>query len=500
VSRDYPSWRRPSAQDNSTLSQGGSIMHQKRSRSDIKRRRTAAKGSALLLLILASAATLSDQLPADAPRNSQDDIFPLRLDTTGLRVVPGSLEEAKAYYAELGNQLHFPGGRVPDHLDGLLEYFGYQTLRAADLDTIEPAILTNLPKLKAKLAPRLGDQPLTGEFAVADAAWDLLAAGYFSPKTSDVSCNSTAVSWRKVVRLKAIPGSAASSDRITALYFLSVIYAPASSNNPFAAPSKNIQTMIVRGNDRESKLKDPGAWIVYDPTKNYELTHYTATSWDAGDPAVTDKNGVRKYYVPTACMKCHGDSRDAAAPQFFDTDYILDRAADDDFASRLGSGSASALFDAGNDPTSNRFKKAFDIFRRLNREILDQSQFAAPGSVGLPSAKVWMRLHASSDEHFPPIKRAITDKEIPNLTEFWSDKSEVDRSLLPLLNRYCYRCHGTLNYNVYNKDDVLDRATKMVRRLQSKVLKERMPQDRDLVAQNPAAHAELIKWLNMLKP
>jgi hypothetical protein len=58
---------------------------------------------------------------------------------------------------------------------------------------------------------------------------------------------------------------------------------------------------------------------------------------------------------------------------------------------------------------------------------------------------MWVRVHKRSDAHVPPLQRAI------KTTEVWQ---AGDRALLEDLNQYCFRCHGTVKFNVFEKADV----------------------------------------------
>ena len=47
----------------------------------------------------------------------------------------------------------------------------------------------------------------------------------------------------------------------------------------------------------------------------------------------------------------------------------------------------------------------------------------------------------------------------------WNPKSAVDQELLTGLNRYCFRCHGTIKFNVFDKAQVFARRAVIANRL-----------------------------------
>jgi hypothetical protein len=434
-----------------------------------------------------AAAETASELPA-----KPEDIFPYRIDRDRLRLTTGDEETAKEYYRDLAERLNFPGKQVPT-LDGLLAYFGYTVLKAADVDRFAPHDLMNA-KL---LGERYAKAPAANEFAAGK--WDVLAAGYFAPKTSDVSGRSNKISWRKMVRFKPRPGSPAEQNGLSAMYFLSVIYVqPADlDKNPFEFPSQSVQVMLVADpKNSRSKLAAAACWLIFSPSEGYKPTYSTTTSWDAADDALT--KGLQPYYLPSTCQQCHGgDDRSKATPHFIDTDYSCDKVGPgEDFAESIGRSRWSPLFETGKDPNSGQYRAAFNVFRQLNAEIAEHNKAVNPKSLQSYGSGNWLRLHRTEAKPVAPLERAWQSD-----AEHWSDSRLVDRNLLPLLDHYCYRCHGTVRYNVFalkakgiNGEDlgVLSRANKMILKIKSGA----MPQDRQL---SDAQKNELIGWLERLK-
>jgi hypothetical protein len=354
----------------------------------------------------------------------------------------------------------------------------------------------------ASLSKRYAKSRTPNEFS-GDASWDLLASGYFAPKTSDVSHRSNKLSWRKIVRLKPRHDSPAEQNGLAAMYFLSVIYVQPSNldKNPFEFPSQSVQVMLVADlKNPRRKLADAACWLIFSPNDGYRPAYSTTTSWDAADDTLTQ--GLQPYYLPLACQQCHcGDDRSKATPHFIDTDYTLDKVTPgEDFEDTVGRSRWSPLFETGKDAASEKYQKAFEIYRRLNAEILDHNEAVNPQSLQTYGARNWMRLHQSQVGHIPPIARAWQID-----AEQWNESQAVDRALLPLLDRYCYRCHGTVRYNVFakaakgsNGDDlgVLSRVDKMIKKITSGA----MPQDRELTPAQKDALVSLLKQLKSSKP
>src|SRR5947209_7319727 len=95
-----------------------------------------------------------------------------------------------------------------------------------------------------------------------------------------------------------------------------------------------------------------------------------------------------------------------------------------------------------------------------------------------PILKHALRLHQDSDAHFPPIARGISTNGAPT----WQ---EPDANGLNRLNRYCFRCHGSVYFSVYDRARVLAIAGDMQARIkpnpnQLKRSGFKMPPDRTL--------------------
>jgi hypothetical protein len=245
--------------------------------------------------------------------------------------------------------------------------------------------------------------------------------------------------------------------------------------------SVNNQVMLIRGTG--GKLTQPayfmtfGAFNAKDPGERGKLITYLDASFDAADPKLP--SGVNRYYIPVACAVCHGGRKRKL--NYLYTDHWFDRIRNDDFDD-VGK-KQPVLFDAGtNDPTKPEFKKAFDVFRTLNTEIRDQNKDADDGtstSFQQLAAESWLRGHATTENHLSLFQRSITATG----TATWLEADPVDQKLLPLLNRYCFRCHSSVKYHVYDKSAVLDLRGEMSDRIKenpSGTPQIFMPQDREI--------------------
>ncbi len=404
---------------------------------------------------------------------------------------PGDSGDAEQYYASVSKQLGLSGGKRPfNTLDDLLRYFG-QNLKAKDLDCLPPVLLMATQK-------------------------DILAARYFSPKTSDVARISNKLSWRKVVRLNAQPGSKAATAGLKSMHFLSVVYVKDRMKEPFpedGATTINIQVLLTRDKAKLGAGKDPAYWLVFNPDAGkYSLGDSTTTSWDAAE----EKTGERRYYVPAACQTCHGGSHEVAILHSFDTDWYIDKAQlGEDFGPAFEKAKWGPLYDCGTDPTAQAYKEGFAVFRKLNAEIFEQNEAVLKQAEKADpkrklwttkqvarqtaSAAKWCELHKSSAQHMLLFQRATGEP-----AKQWNPDDPIDRDLLPLLNRYCYRCHTGVRYNVFIKETVLGmsetgRGKTVVEKMIEKMTEKEMPQDRDMEKHHPKDRAKMLMLLRQLK-
>ena len=470
--------------------------------------------SPILILVLVSGANAQDQVRPP----QRTDIFDVRTDLLapllatrskpGSRVRPRELAnstsaDSEAYYRAIGKSQAFESGAVPATLDEMLRAAGYQLLSARDLDQLPPRQLMDYAFLRERYPdPQSGT---SNEFAGGAATWDVLAAAYFAPKTSDVSGKSNKVSWRKVVRLKPRADSRAAAGGVQAIWFLSVAYIALgdTSDKWLTGSSQIVQVALSIDPDATtSALPDTTLFLIYDPARGYQLTNSSITSWDSADPAFADQQGETRYFVPAACIQCHGGQRESATLHFFDTDYSLDRVLPgDDFQKRVRTDQPLLFVQSATDNRESEERNAMAVLRTLNQEILNHNEQVAADSLATAGGRNWRRLHANNLSHRLPIERGWAGAN----GIVWTATDETDRDLLPLLNRYCYRCHGTISYSVFDKEYIVrgwgdkgEFIDEMLRRLEAD-RPERMPLDRDLPEKHPEDFKQLRLLLKQLK-
>ena len=390
-------------------------------------------------------------------------------------VDPGHPNEAGPYYAQLESDLGAPFTTF----NRVLQYFGYNGLRGDDVENLEPAVLMDPVALAAAVQREEFQNAVK---AVPLAPDDILCVRFFAPGITDVAGTPLAIrlGWRKVVRLRARAGSRAQTKGLASAWLLFNVFS--NGIRPFDTKSANNQVMLIRA-DGVTSLK-PAYWLVFEgvhnPAGDGRRIESLNASFDSRHPDVAHGNA---YYVPRACAGCHGGlsggqpAYDTARLNYLDTDHWFDRTRDD---FRTIDPSLGVIVDGGNDTNSEQFKKAFAVVYRLNSEIKAQNT-ATNGPGGdqfqLRAVSRWLQVHENNIQFVDPFQRNIAAPTEPQ----WSRANQVDAQVLPLLNRYCSRCHSSLRYHVFDKPAVIEKKTGMVERLQKAVTDPlSMPQDRDL--------------------
>jgi len=414
-------------------------------------------------------------------------------DVTRLESFPvGSSTSGDQYYAAIAksDKLGFPNDLPPAALADVITYAGYQGLKIEDIETLESSVLHDPAVLRTRVGNQVEFDQAFGTSPIA--AGDLLSVRFFSPKITDVSGRqfpsgqvvTPKLGWRKAVRLRPRSGSDAQRHAVTAIYLLFNFFADPTAGDPFASHSVNNQVIFVQSAG--------SSYMVFGPldgtsTSGQRITFLTA-SFDARDPTIN--NGLAKYHVPVACNQCHGNN---GRLNFLDSDHWYDRVqAGDDFAALRSTNvgvltdGGKILADGGATASTPQYEAAFDSLLTFNREVLAQNQLVAAASRQTRAAKQWVDLHAADRSYVPPLRRGIGATK-------WNAARELDAQLLPLLNRYCYRCHGSIGYNVFDRGEVggNGHAGTMADRIEAPSPVFAMPIDRDL----PAADARRLPCL-----
>ncbi|MGO8088425.1 hypothetical protein AB9E29_14970 [Rhizobium leguminosarum] len=414
----------------------------------------------------------------------------------------GNESEAAAYYARVSQELGFQING--SDLTGLLSFLGYSGLKAEDVEFLDPALLSPTTQDEFdKLANAVSDRAaFTNALQLLDLSnSQLLSARFMAPKIVDVTGKPPYDSgWRKVVRIQARAGSAAKAAGIGSGFILFNYIRPQTDPAPFPTPgsnpdqaSKNNQVMLI-AEPGAPNLKDSAYWAVYDSKQNgYRSTYFLGAVFDLPDNPQTDG----KYYVPRACADCHGHVDGGvvtsggvqypnAKLNFLDTDHWEDRGAASDYFHAAAT-LVGTLFDGGTDKGAPEFARAFERVRTLNAEVLQQNQNADAGltipSLQQQGAVKWNELHAQSSAHVPPIGRALGSFK-------WTAGIQQDEQLLSLLNKYCYRCHSSIEYNIFDKEQVRLRSRQMASYIRGRI----MPQGQDILNNEPT-DAQLLQEL-----
>ena len=425
--------------------------------------------------------------------------FPFLLGLAYADVATGSPEKAKSYYISLAKALDFssPEEIVATTLEDVTAYLGYSGVTGKDLQDVLPERLSSFTSVIEACPPERA--PCSGLLehpnAVLAAAGsvpfrpdDILATRFFAPKIMNVNEPEATrkVGWRKLVRLRARDGSAASAHHISAGIVLFNFFTDPGIA-PFGPEAESVNTQVMLITD-PSTVPLPGKegpatlyWLDYDRlSKGGKLSLALEASFDATE-LQREKNGVQPYFVPDGCNACHGINQRRALVNYLDTDHWFDRL-DNDFPDLKARG-FPLLVDAGtNDISAASYKVAFDVIRRFNEEADQQARRAQPKHDEVLAAEQWLTLHAKSNDHITPADRAI------GAHPRWSPNSRTDAEALTTLNQYCFRCHGTIKFSVFNKAVVLRNAT-LIRAsidptsaLRTNPAFRKMPPDRDLLS------------------
>lgn len=408
-------------------------------------------------------------------------VFLFVIAIVALAAVPhGSPDKARAYYQSLAKVLGFRDSATifDSTLDDVVSYVGYLGLSGQDLQRIPSDVLMDPARLGKPCSgtTAAGAEPCLSAIANPDVfqqafatipprAGDILASRFFAPKITNVNDppDTRGLGWRKLIRLRSRPGSAAAKHGIDAAIILFNFFT-APGVKPFGASAESVNTQVILTTTASDK--DSIYWLDYGPiSKGGKLSIELDASFDARDFQPNSApgggpSGIQPYYVPDGCVGCHGgENPNRPLINYLDTDHWFDRL-DNDFA-RVRVEGTPVLFDANTDDAATlEFAKALDIIRQFNEEAEHHASIAAPQSFHRTAAQTWLRIHENSNNHFPPIARAVPSSAT------WSAQSPGDTEVLQLLNRYCFRCHGTIKFNVFDKAAVQSRRAQIRSRLQ----------------------------------
>lgn len=354
------------------------------------------------------------------------------------------------------------------------------------------------------------------------ASGEILVSRFFAPKIVDFSVAPAQrnIGWRRLVRMKARPGSNAQKHFVESAWILFNHFTQPPTHSPFGGTHVPLSPKNSSVNTQVALLTRCAAgqtacqnaelnsiyWMDFGPTaEGYKLSYQLDAFFDAGT-----LGGSAPYYVPNGCDTCHGSLRGQAVLNHLDTDHWLDRLKDGDFPALNKPKAPAALFDAGKNVQSARYADAFGVLRQLNQEVAAMQKRVNPNGFHLAATNKWLELHQTSVAPEPNlVKRAFTfsntghplkkDRKPTSAPLNWTSSAE-DKELLSLLNKYCYRCHGAVRYDIFSKDMVADQSSPILDRIdpnptQAQIVGFKMPIDRDLSAKDKQRLLELIEQL-----
>jgi hypothetical protein len=423
-------------------------------------RRRFAAGLVVAALTADVGGASADELPANHPRRSiKGAAFQLKQ----FQVEQGNEQAARKYYREVVSRqmkLETETTIESSSIKALLTFFGYPNVNPSDLHGLSSDQLMGL-----------------------SASGDILATRFFAPKISDVEDKPVATpeggfGWRKLVRFNAKTGSPADTNGIQAVYILQNIFAATAAEDPFGGQnvSRFNQAIVIRKiPSNATAAKHATYFFTYGQLVKVDnqnkpillngqfqdagpliLSLAATFNEDDRDPETNSK--PKEYFVPDSCVQCHGGIRIKAKVNYLDTDHWFDRVTpayglneakfgQEDFTA-LAQSPYGVLYDGGKDATTAQFDNAFAVIRKLNEEIQAQNMDVGGGNnFHLGAVTKWLQLHATDTKHIPPFQRGFG-------AEIWNPASDNERKALYYLNRYCYRCHSSLKYNVFDRQAV----------------------------------------------
>ena len=406
-------------------------------------------------------------------------------DAIGILVEEGSKEEAQVYYARIGRLLGLDIEKTT--LGSILQFYGYSTISATNFEALD--LFDLMPRNDTefdRLASLVTDSAaFKREFTLADfTGGQVLVSRFFAPKIvnfndmSGTGGNTFVAGWRKLVRLQPRANSSAAGRSLGPMYVLFNYFEKDPKTHPFKdKQSQNNQVIIV--NQKFTPTKDDLIfWLVYQKRDtNYAIAYSLFAGFDIPGP--------KDYFVPTACAQCHGHDQELGGPasgletfpfgkvNYLDTDQWYE-VAKFDFPGTQAE-QFDIVFDGTKNISSADYRRAVDVLRQLNKEIAVQTTLSLRpnGSEDYKKKAVekWNELHAKSDA-----PAAQGDRSLSVGQRVWSSTDATDMKTLGELNRYCFRCHSSMYYHVFDKQAVFSKK----RKIEAFLRRNLMPQGRIL--------------------
>lgn len=458
------------------------------------RSRVLALAAVAIVAAVSGLAILPFHSDAQAPagRASRAASAKEAMASISIFVDKGDRERALQYYRRISSKLSFPlldpADKPVADMNQLVEYLGYRGISAADLETLDPELL--MPRTQEEFERLAGRVKNSALFTASRKLEDfqngnLLASRFFAPKIVDYTKSSVppyVPGWRKLVQLKALASSPADAAGVKTAYILFNFVKADVVADPFEKnDSKNNQVILVP-KAFQAATEDSAIFMVFLQGPQYPLGF-------ALQGVAFDLPGPADYFVPGSCAQCHGhDQRNGpgspvpadgiyrqARLNYLDTDQWHD-AMEFDFP-QLKNSPWSVVFDGGKDIATARYKRAMTVIRQLNDGIKVQNASISSGDFKLKAVEKWLQVHATQDGPVAAAQRAL--EVVPG--QVWNPANADEQELLKLLNHYCFRCHSSIRYNVFDKDGVSSASGGFKGRLTAPTTNLRyMPQGREL--------------------
>jgi hypothetical protein len=367
----------------------------------------------------------------------------------------------------------------------MLVYYGFPALLATDMQALPPAVIMDFGQLRNAVS----NKP---EFDSAYAtrplqSGEILVSRFFAPKIINVGDPQVAgvpkdgFGWRKVLRFRSREGSPARRDGLDTFYLL-FNFADNAPKFPEGKPAGQIQGLLVPTYPTGGKHNDI-YFLVYEALTSAnpgKVGLFLVATFDLASGVPADG----KYYVPIACGQCHGTEKvnqPGGKVNYLDTDHWIDRTGDDFKLVKA----ADVLVDDE--------AQAYDTIRKLNTEIEKQNSAvigAGDPKFALLAVRKWLDLHKEGqpNQHVAPLDRGFAEA---TGDPTWSAGADPDERLLPLMNQYCFRCHSSVRFHVFQKQAVIQRKSGILARVRS----GNMPQDRKLADDTKKLLLELVEKL-----
>ncbi|WP_306141493.1 hypothetical protein [Roseibium sp. MMSF_3412] len=444
--------------------------------------------SVLIALIALDSPTSAFSQSTATPAATEQPV--VDLDDISIFVEPGTKEQAIEYYSRLETDLGF--NILDDKLtpqadmDELLVFFGFSGLAAIDIEKISsfdlmPQSTSDFEKLVSLVVdPEKFKKNLTLDDFKSD---NVLVSRFFAPKIVNYADANKPFSpgWRKLVRISALPGSTAEAKDLRHAYFLFNYIEADPDKNPFGEISKNNQVILTP----QSKLdgKDSAYFMVFGKAPEYKVEF--SLQGVAFDLPIVNTGD---YFVPSACAQCHGHDKRGGAEgprppnlvyehaivNYLDTDQWHDAMLLD--FPQLNPTDHPVVYDGGGDETSLNHARAFEVIKKINEEAFAQTASIDTNGFKAVAAKKWLDNHAVNIGHVDQENRALDMG-----SEIWLAGNSDDQEFLRILNQNCFRCHGSIRYNVFDKGSVLRNARNISFRIeQNPGTQFHMPQGRVL--------------------